>query len=323
MSGHPTLGLPAPLVPPNVDLTDFSFMPLYIARLKQSKAWAYARRDPAIGFYLINLWTHAWHGDPAGSLEDDDMMLSDAAQCNIKIWTKVSSTVLRSWVKCSDGRYYHPVIAEIVLEVWQRKIAQRERTAAARRARQQKRAKLLNGSGSPDGGAVASVTTSVTDTVTDSATTSATTSVTTDVTGLSLHPRDRDRDSKERKEDSSSLRSDAQAVACPDARDLLWQQGLPILRGLIGGSDRQTRGLLGRLLRNTHDDCARTLAVVREAADLRPADPQAWLVAASRRRPMQNGFLELIATEGIGARQRAARDPVTAFLEDHGNDWKH
>jgi hypothetical protein len=224
MTDHPD-PRPPPLVPAEVDLTDFSFMPLYIARLKQSKAWAYARRNPAIGFYLINLWTHAWHGAPAGSLEDDEMLLADAAQCNIKIWTKVSSTVLRSWIQCNDGRYYHPVIADIVLEAWQRKVAQHERTEAARRAKQQKRAKLLNGSGSPDGGVLASVTTSVTEPVTEPVTTSATTDVTVTVTDLSLHPRDRDRDrDSKRKKRESSLRSLSQTKAPDDdpAFDRFW-----------------------------------------------------------------------------------------------------
>ena len=63
---------PEPLTPSSCDLQDFPFMPLMVARLRKSKAWVKARRNPALGFYMLNLWMFAWHEVPAGSLEDDD-----------------------------------------------------------------------------------------------------------------------------------------------------------------------------------------------------------------------------------------------------------
>jgi hypothetical protein len=62
---------------------------------------------------------------------------------------------------------------------------------------------------------------------------------------------------------------------------------LPILRGLIGRSENQARALLGRLLKLAGDDCAHMLQKLREAKDLRPAEPIAWLnraVACGSRR---------------------------------------
>ena len=130
---------PEPLTPSSCDLQDFPFMPLMVARLRKSKAWVKARRNPALGFYMLNLWMFAWHEVPAGSLEDDDDVLADAAMCEPAKWAKVRDDVLRGWVKCSDGRMYHPVVAERVLEAWASKVERRERTDHERERKQAER----------------------------------------------------------------------------------------------------------------------------------------------------------------------------------------
>ena len=110
-------------------------MPLQVERLKKSKAWLYAKRRPELGFYMINLWAASWHEVPAASLEDDDDVLADAAMCDLKRWPQVKEKVLHGWVKCSDGRLYHPVVAEKAIEAWEAKKKQRGRTAKATEAR--------------------------------------------------------------------------------------------------------------------------------------------------------------------------------------------
>lgn len=112
---------PAPLTPADADLTDFKFMPLQVARLRKSKAWLVCKRRPELAFYMLNLWTAAWHERPAGSLEDDDDVLADLAMCSPEKWDKVRDLVLRGWVKCSDGRLYHSVVAEVVIDGWKSK----------------------------------------------------------------------------------------------------------------------------------------------------------------------------------------------------------
>lgn len=133
-----TATLPAPLVPAEVDLTDFAFMPLYIERLKKSRAWLACKRRPELAFYLINLWTRAFHERPCGSLEDDDDVLADAAMAGAR-WPKLRDDVMRGFRKCSDDRLYHPVVAEIARECWAKKMEQRARTKAATEARERKR----------------------------------------------------------------------------------------------------------------------------------------------------------------------------------------
>jgi hypothetical protein len=58
---------------------------------------------------------------------------------------------------------------------------------------------------------------------------------------------------------------------------VLRRDGLLIVRKLTGKSETSARTFLGSLLKSTRDDCARVYRVVREADDLRPADPVAWL----------------------------------------------
>lgn len=133
MTGH------APMTPADADLTDFRFMPLDVQRLQKSKAWLICKRKPELAFYMLNLWLSAWHERPAGSLEDDDDVLADAAKCSPEKWPKVKADVLRNWILCSDGRLYHEVVAEKVNEAWTAKLAQRARTTAARVAALTKR----------------------------------------------------------------------------------------------------------------------------------------------------------------------------------------
>jgi hypothetical protein len=101
--------------------------PLEVARLRRSKAWLICKRRPELAFFMLNLWTAAWHERPAGSLEDDDDVLADAAMCSPERWAKVRADVMRGWVKATDGRLYHPVVAEKVMDSWHGKVVARWR----------------------------------------------------------------------------------------------------------------------------------------------------------------------------------------------------
>ena len=127
--------LPPPMVPPEVDLRDFSFMPLDCLRLRDSDLAAVATGDEFRAAVL--LWCAAWHQVPAASLTDDDRSLARFAQS--ANWQKVKAQALRGFVRCSDGRLYHPVIAQKACEAWGAKVRQRERTRAATAAREAKR----------------------------------------------------------------------------------------------------------------------------------------------------------------------------------------
>lgn len=130
--------LPAPLVPAEVDLRDFGFMPLDVRTLLTSTLWIKAKKDPRVAHAAMSLWCESWHQVPCASLPDDDEVLADLARCDEKEWRRVRERALAHFVKCSDGRLYHRTVAAKALESWKAKIAQRDRTKKATEARQAK-----------------------------------------------------------------------------------------------------------------------------------------------------------------------------------------
>lgn len=106
----------APLTPIESDLRDFAFMPLDVIRLVDSDLTAIASGDEFKA--AVILWCKAWHQVPAASLPDDDRMLAHLSGYgrDVKGWQKVRDVALRGFVKCDDGRLYHPVIAEKAIE---------------------------------------------------------------------------------------------------------------------------------------------------------------------------------------------------------------
>lgn len=129
-----------PLVHAGCDLRDFPFLPIEIGRLLNSRSWLLAKQDPQVGFYMINLWMRSLHQIPAASVEDDDLILAELAMCNLKVWSRVKDRVLRGWVKCTDGRLYHPVVAQKANEICEHRRNNKSRTALARRTLAAKRA---------------------------------------------------------------------------------------------------------------------------------------------------------------------------------------
>ena len=122
----------APLTPADCDLRDFAFMPLDVARLRDSDLAA--TETPEACWAAVLLWAASWHQVPAASLPDDDRVLSNLAGYGrvVKEWAKVRSGALRGWVCCDDGRLYHPVVAEKARESWEKKLRQRWSTECAR-----------------------------------------------------------------------------------------------------------------------------------------------------------------------------------------------
>lgn len=133
--------LPEPLVPHDVDLRDFAFMPLDVARLRDSGLSARATGDEFRAAVL--LWCAAWHQVPAGSLPDDDIELSVYAGFGrvVKEWRLVREGALRGWTKCNDGRLYHSVIAEKANESWAEKLQFRWRKECDRVRKDNKKRK--------------------------------------------------------------------------------------------------------------------------------------------------------------------------------------
>lgn len=150
------ISLPDPLVPPEVDLSGLTFMPLDVQRLRDSDL--VSEVSPAEFRAAVLLWCAAWHQVPAASLPDKDATLARMAgfgqsQSELRAWGKVRNGALRGFVLCSDGRLYHPVVAEKALEAWaERREYQSAREGEAARKRRERQwraaaAELLRNNG--------------------------------------------------------------------------------------------------------------------------------------------------------------------------------
>jgi len=123
-----------PLTPAECDLRDFAFMPLHVVRLRDSGIAIEATAEEFRA--AVMLWCASWHQVPAASLPDNDRALAALAGYGRDIagWQSVSKGAMRGWERAVDGRMYHRVVAEVANDAWRRKLAQRERTTAARKA---------------------------------------------------------------------------------------------------------------------------------------------------------------------------------------------
>lgn len=139
------------------------YMPLQIDRLRRSKAWLRCKRNPEIAFYMVNLWMRAWHEIPAGSIEDDDDVLADAAMCSPEKWEELKDDILQGWER-RDGRVWHSTVTEIATESETKLRRNKRRTEAARETLEQKRHSSVTEASEPaEGRSTETVTASVTE----------------------------------------------------------------------------------------------------------------------------------------------------------------
>jgi hypothetical protein len=127
--------LPDPLLPPDIDLRSMPYTPIFRARLFGSAF--HARVSDAAWRAGVTLWLKSWDQVPAGTLPGDEVDLCRLAELghDVRSWRKIRAEAMWGWIKCSDGRFYHPVVAEGVNAAWQSKEARRDRTEKARQAR--------------------------------------------------------------------------------------------------------------------------------------------------------------------------------------------
>lgn len=129
---------PDPFVPLGTDISGYSSSLMNWDRLLASEFWAMSNGDEFKAG--VALWAKSYKQSPPGSLPNNDRLLARFSEAGAR-WSKVKEMALHGFVECSDGRLYHPVIAEDVKRAAANKIARTNRTAAAREAIAQKRAK--------------------------------------------------------------------------------------------------------------------------------------------------------------------------------------
>lgn len=125
---------PTPLTPPDCDLRDFSKIMIDVTRLFASTFNAKASRDPLAWMIGHKLWYRSWHQVPAASLPNDEDELCYLAELgfDVKSFRKARALAMHGWIECSDGRLYHPVVAEAARVAWESKLRRRHGTECAR-----------------------------------------------------------------------------------------------------------------------------------------------------------------------------------------------
>ncbi|MBU2761100.1 DUF1376 domain-containing protein [Acidithiobacillus sulfurivorans] len=131
--------LQEPLTPKDCDLRSCPSMPVDIRWLMDSEMVVNTNGEAFRAAMLLIL--ASWHQLPAGSLPNDDKqlgLLSGYGRFS-KAFQKVKESALQGWILCSDNRWYHPKIAEVVLRAWTEK-----QVAHETKAKRSKIARVLN-----------------------------------------------------------------------------------------------------------------------------------------------------------------------------------
>lgn len=133
---------PAPLVPAEVDLRGLPWMRLDTSRLLDSDLFAISTGDEFKA--AVALWCKSWTQLPAASLPDDDRVLAHLSGAGAR-WKKLKAMALRGWVRCADGRLYHPVVAEQACDAWDERLEYRtkQEEAAERKKREREDRKRM------------------------------------------------------------------------------------------------------------------------------------------------------------------------------------
>lgn len=109
---------PAPLVPPEVVLDNFTWTPLRVNFVICHPLALLPSAEPFRGFML--LMANALHQHPAMSVPDDDAQLASMTGFGRHVpgWMAIRADVLRDWVRGPDGRLYHPELAAWAMQAW-------------------------------------------------------------------------------------------------------------------------------------------------------------------------------------------------------------
>jgi hypothetical protein len=249
--------LPEPFTPIECDLHDYPWMPLDVTRLRASETWVLGNAEEKLA--ALSLWMSAWHQIPAGSLPDNDRMLAHLSDAGTA-WKKVRAHAMRGWVKCSDGRLYHPVVCEKALESWKMKQAQRSRTEAARQA---KAARKANTTDAPQ----ISTQTLLTDTVTKPVTIS----VTETVTGST----GQDRTIRKKEKEQPPVSLPREPTAEPLAAGRLEVEGAALWQKVTGDSSRASAIFLKNIAEDLPPNLhSRAMDVLRQAQNVHFDNPK-------------------------------------------------
>jgi hypothetical protein len=107
-------GAKAPPYPADTKMT--GPFPLDMARLTASDTWTLAAPTPELRPWLLMLWAISWTQVPAGAFSDDDALIAAKIGMNLQAFQLNRTVLMRGWWKAADGRYYHNIVSDLVLD---------------------------------------------------------------------------------------------------------------------------------------------------------------------------------------------------------------
>jgi len=264
------------------------WMPLYIGDYLADTMRLTTLEHGAYMLLLMEYWR-------SGPLPDDDRALATIARVERKVWDREIGPALRRFFT-KDGDVLRQKRMDTEREKMQR-ISNKRKAAAGERWG--KDASSKGGSEPPSGAS------------NSNANASAIGHATVDASDPNLQmlyagvhpPASPSPTPKEEGSEATASGAAAPPDPPPSAADLLWREGVPILRHLTGKADGACRSLIGKLRRDARDDCPRVLMALQQARDMRPTDPVAWLMRAVEPRdaagrqsaaPSKLGYLDAI-----------------------------
>jgi len=242
---------PDPLTPTDCDLRGLAYMALDVLRLRDSDLALLSSGDAFKGAVL--LWSASWHQQPAGSVPNDERVLQRLSGLEPGAWKRAREMAMRGWVECSDGRLYHPVVAEKAIEAWGRRLKYQERREADRdRLRDWRGRKHAS---SPQGNATE----------------------TPDETRFETLKKGKGKESSSSEDKSSAVAS----AAVIDPGKGAWRMAKAILRERSGLSEDAASKFFGKLLSTHSLDARQLFPALASAAANETQDPKAYLAKAA------------------------------------------
>lgn len=125
--------LPDPPYPADTRAKGWRFELAY-EQIEQSTTWKLAPSE--LRPWLLMLWYRSWQEWPAGSLPDDDAVIAATIGMQLTTFQTHRASLMRGWVKHSDGRLYHDTVGARVLEMLERRRKDADRQAGQRQRKQ-------------------------------------------------------------------------------------------------------------------------------------------------------------------------------------------
>lgn len=227
--------------------------------VKASDTWLLAKTGAIRGALLL-LWSEAWQQTPCGTLPNDDELIALLIDMPTATFAKNRKVLMRGWVEASDGRLYHETITKRVLSMLAKRAndAERSATRRARAAEKQKTPPELT----RESRVTPPEPTREFDTKHQAPEPVNSVPVGTDAADAASPPSDRTMTDIERRK----------SEAWKGAKSLLNAHGMP---------KAQTGAFVGKLV--TDYGAETVIDVLESAVRQRPAEPDAWIVAACKR----------------------------------------